>query len=171
MGEDGDGAETRSDGATATDTGTDDETVTEADTVSDDETVTAGGSASDVVAAASHEQTIGLGWLAVGVLVLAAVALLLVGLVLDEPLAASATELGIGFAWLLAAAYVGFRVPGSPRLRLLGAGSFLLGATAQFLSLVAAQPVLEAASLLGPIVGALALVVLVVRAPESSTAD
>jgi hypothetical protein len=159
MGEDGAG-----DGSQSAE-GTDDDSVTE------DDTVTEGDSASDVVAAASHEQTIGLGWLAVGVLVLAAVALLLVGLVLDEPLAASATELGIGFAWLLAAAYVGFRVPGSPRLRLLGAGSFLLGATAQFLSLVAAQPVLEAASLLGPIVGALALVVLVVRAPESSTAD
>jgi hypothetical protein len=165
MGEDGDGAETRSPGTAEDDTVTDDRTGT------DDDTVTADESASDVVEAASHEQTIGLGWLAVGVLVLAAVALLLVGVVLDEPLAASATELGIGFAWLLAAAYVGFRVPGTPRLRLLGAGAFLLGATAQFLSLVAAQPVLEAASLLGPIVGALALVVLVVRGPDSNTVD
>lgn len=111
----------------------------------------------------SQSDVSGLAWLVVGVLVAVVVSLLLVGAFIDRPVATRATELGIGFAWLLAASYVGFRVEGAPRLRLAGAGAFIVAAVAHFVSLIFPSPALEALRLLAVLVGAVLLLVLVRR--------
>lgn len=105
----------------------------------------------------------GSGWLLAGVLVVAVLVLLLAGTVFDQRLADRAAELGIGFAWLLAATYVGFRLEGSPRLRVVGALAFVVAAVAQFLSLFAASALLSTVRLVAVLVGAAILLVVVAR--------
>lgn len=117
----------------------------------------------DRVAASGGAPAGDAGWFALAVVVLGAVTVLGVGVVLEVSIAAYATDFGVGFAWLLAATYVGFRVEGSPRMRLLGAGAFVVAAVAQFVSLVAPNAILDATSLLGIVVGGIALLVLVRR--------
>ena len=90
-------------------------------------------------------------------------AVALVGALVDEPIADQATELGIGFAWLLAASYVGFRIEGDAQLRLVGAGAFLFAAVAHFLSLLVDVPALAVLRLVAVLVGAIVLIVLVRR--------
>jgi|GEM_PF-1351214 hypothetical protein len=111
----------------------------------------------------SQSDASGIAWLVVGVLVAAVVSLLLVGALVDEPIADQATELGIGFAWLLAASYVGFRIEGDAQLRLVGAGAFLFAAVAHFLSLLVDVPALAVLRLVAVLVGAIVLIVLVRR--------
>jgi len=105
----------------------------------------------------------GSGWLLVGVLVVAVLVLLLAGTALDRGFADRAAELGLGFAWLLAATYVGFRLEGSPGLRTVGALAFVVAAVAQFASLVAASAVLSTLRLAAVVAGAVILVVVVAR--------
>lgn len=99
------------------------------------------------------------GWLLLGVLVLGVLSMLLAGALLEAPLATQTTDLGIGFAWLLAAAYLGFRMEGRPTVRLVGATAFVGAAIARFVGLLAPSTALEAASLLGLVVGAIAMLV------------
>jgi hypothetical protein len=94
------------------------------------------------------------GWLLLAVLVVGVLAMLLAGALLEAPLATQTTDLGIGFAWLLAAAYVGFRMDGRPTVRLVGAAAFVIAAVARFVGLLFPSTFLEAASLLGLVVGA-----------------
>lgn len=98
------------------------------------------------------------GWLLLAVLVLGVLAMLLAGALLEAPLATQTTDLGIGFAWLLAAAYVGFRMDGRPTVRLVGATAFVAAAIARFVGLLYPSTLLEAASLLGLLVGAVAMI-------------
>jgi len=98
------------------------------------------------------------GWLLLAVLVLGVLVMLLAGALLDAPLATQTTDLGIGFAWLLAAAYVGFRMEGRPTVRLVGAAAFVGAAIARFVGLLFPSTLLEAASLLGLVVGATAMI-------------
>jgi hypothetical protein len=98
------------------------------------------------------------GWLLLGVLVLGVLSMLLAGALLEAPLATQTTDLGIGFAWLLAAAYLGFRMEGRPTVRLVGATAFVAAAIARFVGLLAPSTALEAASLLGLVVGAVAMI-------------
>jgi hypothetical protein len=97
------------------------------------------------------------GWLLLAVLVVGVLAMLLAGAILEAPLATQTTDLGIGFAWLLAAAYVGFRMDGRPTVRLVGATAFVAAAVARFVGLLSPSTLLEAASLLGLAVGATAM--------------
>lgn len=99
------------------------------------------------------------GWLLLAVLVVGVLAMLLVGALLEAPVAAETTDLGIGFAWLLAAAYVGFRMEGRPTVRLVGSVAFVGAAIARFVALLFPSTLLEAASLLGLVVGAGAMLV------------
>ena len=99
------------------------------------------------------------GWLLLAVLVLGVLVMLLAGALLEAPLATQTTDLGIGFAWLLAAAYVGFRMNGRPTVRLVGAAAFVAAAIARFVGLLFPSTLLEAASLLGLVVGATAMIV------------
>ncbi|WP_227131688.1 hypothetical protein [Halorubellus salinus] len=105
------------------------------------------------------------GWLLLAVLVVGVLAMLLVGSLLEAPLATETTDLGIGFAWLLAAAYVGFRMEGRPTVRLVGSVAFVGAAIARFVALLFPSTLLEAVSLLGLVVGAGAMLV-VARARE-----
>lgn len=98
------------------------------------------------------------GWLLLAVLVLGVLAMLLAGALLEAPLATQTTDLGIGFAWLLAAAYVGFRMDGLPTVRIVGATAFVAAAVARFVGLLFPSTALEAASLFGLVVGAVAMV-------------
>lgn len=120
----------------------------------------------------SDDDATGIAWIAIAVLVVAVVLLLGVGVVFyDAPLAATLTDLGIGFAWLLAATYVGFRIPGAPRLRLLGAVAFLVAATTQFLSLFVASTGLRAIRLVGILAGTAALLALVLSDPAEDDGE
>jgi hypothetical protein len=103
------------------------------------------------------------GWLVLAVLVVGVISLLLVGALLETPIAAQTTELGIGFAWLLAAAYVGFRVEGHPNLRLLSASAFVVAAIARFVGLLVPSALLEAGSIVALLVGALVMLWLAVE--------
>jgi|AntRauTorcE11898_2_1112593.scaffolds.fasta_scaffold21870_2 hypothetical protein len=103
------------------------------------------------------------GWLLLAALVVGVLSMLLVGALLEAPLATQTTDLGIGFAWLLAAAYVGFRMEGRPTVRLVGATAFVVAAISRFVGLLYPSTLLEAASLLGLVVGAIAMI-LVARA-------
>ncbi|WP_323674947.1 hypothetical protein [Halorubellus sp. PRR65] len=94
------------------------------------------------------------GWLLLAVLVVGVLSMLLVGALLEAPVATETTDLGIGFAWLLAAAYVGFRMEGRPTVRLVGSVAFVGAAIARFVALLFPSTLLEAASLLGLVVGA-----------------
>jgi hypothetical protein len=98
------------------------------------------------------------GWLLLGVLVLGVLSMLLAGALLEAPLARQTTDLGIGFAWLLAAAYLGFRMEGRSTVRLVGSTAFVAAAIARFVGLLAPSTALEAASLLGLVVGAVAMI-------------
>ena len=99
------------------------------------------------------------GWLLLAVLVVGVLAMLLVGALLEAPVAAETTDLGIGFAWLLAAAYVGFRMEGRPTVRLVGSVAFVVAAISRFVALLFPSTLLEAVSLLGLVVGAGAMLV------------
>lgn len=99
------------------------------------------------------------GWLLLSVLVVGVLVMLLVGALLGSPVASETTDLGIGFAWLLAAAYVGFRMEGRPTVRLVGSLAFVGAAVARFVGLLFPSLVLEAASLVGLVVGAGAMLV------------
>lgn len=111
----------------------------------------------------SPVDTTGAAWLVLGVLVAAVLAVLLVGTAFEEPFAGRAAELAIGFAWLLAATYVGFRLEGSPGLRVAGALAFVVAAVAQFVSLFAASALLSTLRLLSLLAGAAVLLVVVRR--------
>jgi len=132
--------------------------------MSDDDAATGGEDASATTdERAGAADAPGSGWFLAGVLAVVVLALLLVGVLFDRPFAGRAAELAIGFAWLLAATYVGFRLDGSPRLRLLGALAFVLAAVAQFVSLFAASALLSTLRLAAVVAGAGILVVVVAR--------
>jgi len=97
------------------------------------------------------------GWLVLAVLVVGVVSMLLVGALLDAPIARQTTEFAIGFVWLLAAAYVGFRLEGQPERRLLGAMAFVAAAVARFVGLLFPSGLLDLASIACLLVGAVVL--------------
>ncbi|NHN42382.1 hypothetical protein G9C85_12195 [Halorubellus sp. JP-L1] len=97
------------------------------------------------------------GWLVLAVLVVGVVSMLLVGALLDAPIAEQTTEFAIGFVWLLAAAYVGFRLEDRPGRRLLGAMAFVAAAVARFVGLLFPSGVLDVASIAFLLVGAAVL--------------
>ncbi|MFC6951575.1 hypothetical protein [Halorubellus litoreus] len=113
---------------------------------------------SSVAEASSAEEPTG-GWLLLAVLVTGVLTMLLVGALLEAPVATETTDLGIGFAWLLAAAYVGFRMEGRPTVRLVGSVAFVGAAISRFVALLFPSTLLEAVSLLGLVVGASAMLV------------
>lgn len=144
--------------ATVTDA---DATTTDADATATDGEAPAGGGAPAATGDGDGDDEAAPtgGWLVLAVLVLGVLVMLLAGALLEAPLATQTTDLGIGFAWLLAAAYVGFRMDGRPTVRLVGASAFVAAAIARFVGLLAPSTALEAASLIGLVVGAGAMIV------------
>jgi hypothetical protein len=111
----------------------------------------------------SRSDATGFLWLVAGVLVVAAVGVFAASSLLSVSLSAEATDLGIGFAWLLAATYVGFRMRGAPGLRLRAALALVVAAVAQFAWLLWPLAVLEVVRLVAVVAGAALMLVAVGR--------